>query len=151
MAVHDAPPLQRFARRPGLGIEVVKVEDKGWDGRVRQALDGAVLAVMDVTEVNDNLRAELAMAFGTLGAGRVILRCRKVRRWTSSASGARPWPRFGMRARLRSRRSGWLRRCSPTRRAGRMPSPPASAAPASGCERLLDRVASTSYSRARPQ
>jgi len=63
----------RGRQRPFLGIEVLKVQDSVWETVVRQSLAGAVLAVIDVSDVTDNIRTELRMAFATLGRDRVIL------------------------------------------------------------------------------
>jgi hypothetical protein len=63
----------RGRRRPVLGVEVLKVRDAAWTDLVQQGLAGAVLAVLDVTEVTDNIRWELATALRSLGAERIIL------------------------------------------------------------------------------
>lgn len=59
--------------RPALGVEVLKVRDAAWTDLVQAGLEGAVLAVLDVSEVTDNIRWELATALRSLGPERIIL------------------------------------------------------------------------------
>ena len=69
--------VNRGRRRLGIGLDVIRCprdkDEQLWQQVVRTALCYTSLAVVDVSEVNDNIRFELTEALSTLGPDRVLL------------------------------------------------------------------------------
>jgi hypothetical protein len=69
-----------------LGVEVLKVSDAAWQELVQEVLAGSVLTVIDVTDITDNIRTEMAAALRSPGPERIILAAEE-----GSADPARIW------------------------------------------------------------
>jgi hypothetical protein len=64
---------QAGGRALGYGVEVLKCDDQVWQSVVVEALSHARVAVIDVTEVTDNLFWELSQALTHLDKDRIVL------------------------------------------------------------------------------
>lgn len=68
-----ASKIRRRESPPLIGMKIYKCEDSFWQDAVAAALEHASAAVIDVSEVNDNVAWEIQQSLSILGPSRIIV------------------------------------------------------------------------------